>query len=186
MPISRISPFKRTPRSAGFTLVELMIVVAIVGILAVVALFGYRAIIASSKTAEPRQVLQSIRLQQEAYKAETGSYADIGDATALCPSNGMTGKKWGWDPACAGTKGTWGLLTVNPDGPVMFGYATEAGVFGGTFTASPTVSGIAIPANAPAGTTGAGYWAYAKGDPGAGTVEMLTCSLSKEIFTKEP
>ncbi len=177
----------RTSRNSGFTLVELMIVVAIVGILAVVALFGYRAIIASSKGAEPRQVLGSIRLAQEAYKAETGSYADIGDGSTLCPSTGVTGKKWGWDPACAGsTTNKWSMLTVNPDGPVMFGYATEAGVFGGTFTDSPQVSGIKIVANAPAGTVGAGYWAYSEGDPGAGLIKLLTSSLSKEIIVQEP
>lgn len=177
----------RTSRESGFTLVELMIVVAIVGILAVVALFGYRAIIANSKTAEPRQVLGSIRLQQEAYKAETGSYADIGSATTLCPSTGMSGNKVGWNPGCLGSTGLpWSTLTVNPDGAVLFGYATEAGVFGGTFATSPTVSTIAIPGSAPVGTTGAGYWAYAKGDPGAGVVQMLTSSLSKEIFIQQP
>ncbi len=177
----------RTSRNAGFTLVELMIVVAIIGILAVVALFGYRAIIASSKGAEPRQVLGSIRLSQEAYKAETGSYADIGNGGTLCPSNGVNGKKWGWDPNCAGsTTNKWSMLTVNPDGPVLFGYATEAGIFGGVFVDSPAVSGTQIVANAPVGTVGSGYWAYAKGDPGAGVIELLTSSLSKEIIVQEP
>jgi type IV pilus assembly protein PilA len=177
----------KNSRRAGFTLVELMIVVAIVGILAVVAAVGYRAIIANSKTSEPRQVLGSIRLQQEAYKAETGSYADLGGAVSnLCPANGLSGLKVGWNPACAGSNGaTWSLLTVNPDGAVLFGYSTAAN---GTFTSiatSPTVSTIQFPSSLPGSTTGAGYWAYAQGDPGGGTVKLLTSAQSKDIF-QEP
>ena len=44
----------------GFTLIELMIVVAIIGILAVVAIPGYMAYIASSKTSEAKDNLKGI------------------------------------------------------------------------------------------------------------------------------
>ena len=44
----------------GFTLIELMIVVAIIGILAVVAIPGYMAYIANSKTSEAKDNLKGI------------------------------------------------------------------------------------------------------------------------------
>ena len=44
----------------GFTLIELMIVVAIIGILAVVAIPGYMAYIANSKTSEAKTNLKAI------------------------------------------------------------------------------------------------------------------------------
>ena len=51
----------------GFTLIELMIVVAIIGILAVVAIPGYMAYIASSKTSEAKDNLKGIADGASAY-----------------------------------------------------------------------------------------------------------------------
>ena len=99
--------FRRSEK--GFTLVELMIVVVIIGILASIAIPKFSSIISRSKTTEAKQILpQVITLETTYYYTET-LYADFDniDVPAIgfvVPTNARFSYKFVTDAADA-TKG---------------------------------------------------------------------------------
>lgn len=116
-------------RRRGFTLVELMIVVAILGILAAIAVPMYRGYVTTAKRSEAKSNLETIRLLQEQYFADRRTYVVGADTTAL--KLALPGFEPG-DP----TK-------------LYYGYKVEVGATGNiatSFTATATPA-----ANAPAG-----------------------------------
>ena len=67
----------------GFTLVELMVVVIVIGVIAALTIPRFMACTTFPKTAEAREVLKQIHVQQRAYRQEYGTYW----------GNGMTADK---------------------------------------------------------------------------------------------
>jgi type IV pilus assembly protein PilA len=148
-PAVRIRP---TGTQRGFTLVELMIVVVIVGVLAVLGVVGFQKLIGTSRTTEATQMIKSIGVAQEAFHAETGTYADISStlcngASSSCASfyphasegtQTVGSFKASWGAPCTTGCNTnpvqmdWLMLNVHAEGNVMYGYSTIAGVAGAT------------------------------------------------------
>ncbi len=58
----------------GFTLLELIVVVIILGILASIGFIQFMKMIERGRTAEARNILGDIRSAQESYRLENGSY----------------------------------------------------------------------------------------------------------------
>lgn len=72
----------------GFTLIELIIVIIIVGILATIGMTQYTKVIEKGRAAEAKQVLGSLRTGQNAYYLENGSYTTtISDTGVDAPGN---------------------------------------------------------------------------------------------------
>jgi len=65
----------------GFTLIELMIVVAIIGILASIALPAYQDYIARSQAAESVVLLDGARTNVEDFAVQEGKFPTISDVT---------------------------------------------------------------------------------------------------------
>jgi len=70
--------FTRVKNSKGFTLIELMIVVAIVGILAAIAIPNFLTYQAKAKTSEARTNLGAIFTSMTTYKAEQATDTFVG------------------------------------------------------------------------------------------------------------
>lgn len=75
-------------KKTGFTLIELMIVVAIIAFLAMISIPSFNRFLAKSKRTEAYMNLNSIYAAQKAYWAEHGTYSTI-----LSGSGGI-----GWQP----------------------------------------------------------------------------------------
>ncbi|OVE78799.1 hypothetical protein BVY00_01935, partial [bacterium G20] len=78
-----MAPLKRV-RSRGFTIVELLIVIVVIGILAVLVALTYNGIKQKERDTERKDDVKTLHGRLEAYQAQNGKYptlANVNDAT---------------------------------------------------------------------------------------------------------
>jgi prepilin-type N-terminal cleavage/methylation domain-containing protein len=118
-------------RPLGFTLIELMIVVTIIGILSAIAIPTFRDYVLKSRTAEATEFLGVIRLREESYRSEFGRYCPTfgtpNNDVARIDDNIIPAAP-GKDPQAFGPTAEWLQLGARPGGQVRFGYGVAAGV----------------------------------------------------------
>lgn len=122
----------RTPQPSrnardGFTLIELMIVAAIIGILASVAIPTFAAYQLRTKSTEVKTNLGAIRVAEEAEFGESGTYVAAAAEPPAIP---------GMNPAPFDAIGSdFAKLGWNPEGDVYFSYAVTVAPDGSGYTA---------------------------------------------------
>ncbi len=167
----------------GFTLVELMIVVAIIAVLAAVAIVAYQKYIDHARDAEAIGFLGSIRLKQEAYRMTFHQYADV--STGYAPENALANVGEPMDFTDGNPNMIqWRQLGAIPDGPVRFRYVTIAG----QPNAQPTKFGFGtVPqVNGQYFWTGDAWFAVlAVGIRSKGTLTMAATYKCFSLFTRQ-
>lgn len=168
---------------AGFTLVELMTVVVIVGILAAVGIALLRKHVFSSKTTEVAAMVQSIRVAQERWRAENHGYLDVSQTlTHWYPMNTPNKTKYHWDQPAGNDYPKWRLLAPTVAGPVQAGYAVRAGAPFTPMAVPDTASKPAWPAAAAQNEPWFVIQARADTDGDGDPAMFLASSLNGELY----
>jgi len=151
-----------TGRAPGFTLLELMLVVAIIGILASVAIPFFYTYQLRSKTAEAKVNLGAIRVLEHSYFSEHDEFLAVVPEPPVVPGAAPTGfnESAGFDP-----------LGFRPEGRVYFSYGVAIAADGTGYTADAAgdVDGDGFPQ----------FWGFAKPDSsGSLTAGQVGCNVA--------
>jgi type IV pilus assembly protein PilA len=116
-------------RRGGFTLIELMIVVAIIGILAAIAIPNFLRFQLKAKSSEGKTNIAAIRTAEESYFAEYGNYVSADPSPIAILYNQKATFVNDMGPGLGFDRLGWG-----PEGEVYFNYSTAVPLAGDEFT----------------------------------------------------
>ncbi len=109
----------RSNAGAGFTLVELVVVMAIIGLLAAIAIPNFLSYQARSRRSEAYVNLAAVARLQSTYLAERGDYFEAGAWPDFSAYGGLSARKMEWDAA---SELAYAELGWRPEGQVYYSY----------------------------------------------------------------
>jgi type IV pilus assembly protein PilA len=129
----------RSNSEAGFTLVELMIVIGIIGLLSAIAIPNFLSYQARSRRSEAYVNLAAVARNQSTYFTERGEFLEAGNWPDPTPYGGWSTRKMRWDDA---SELAYANLGWRPEGEVYYSYDTNTGATPCTCSICFTASAI--------------------------------------------
>ena len=155
-------------RSAGFTLIELMITVAIVGVLAAIAMTNFMRFQLRSKVTEGKTNLASIRTAEHAYVSTAGSFLATNPSPVADPLLGSVRFDWL-------DNGGFSALGWEPEGAVYFNYRVTVAPGGCPGPGNPCTGFVAEAASDLDADGTLNFWGYVQPDGGGAAPAGVSC-----------